>query len=213
MRRKLVATEGELGRTIIFGEPGSGKTVLMKKMVLSFIHRNRNILIIDPEDEFTDPIFKKCIVINAHSPDEAEKVVSAFYDDYFFRGNRKPLWVVVDEAHLFLPLRRKTEVSDQLLSFVTRGRKRGIRTILTTQRPSRLEITPRTLWTSCFCFSLKSRDLLLARRDLGLSRKHESVLPWLPTGTCFVRIGKRNFELLDIKWFETKEDDGGIVII
>ncbi|MHC1591698.1 MAG: type IV secretory system conjugative DNA transfer family protein [Candidatus Helarchaeales archaeon] len=205
--------EGDLQRTVIVGEPGSGKTVLLKKIVLSFIHRKRRILILDPEEEFTDPIFKNCDVINAASPEDAEYRVSKYYEEYFFRGEKEPLWVVVDEAQIFLPLRKKSNLSDYLLSFIVRGRKRGIRTILTTQRPSRLEITPRTLWTSCFIFSLKGRDLALVKRDFGVSREHLSILPWLPVGTCLCRIGRNEFKLIDIKWFSVEDDEGGRIII
>ncbi|MCD6367772.1 MAG: ATP-binding protein [Candidatus Aenigmarchaeota archaeon] len=56
-----------------------------------------------------------------------------------FRKMRVPItWLVIDEAHNFLPAEGKTASSDPLLSIIKQGREPGVSCVLITQRPNKL---------------------------------------------------------------------------
>ena len=50
-------------------------------------------------------------------------------------------WIIMDEAHNFLPAKGETAASHDLLALVTQGRQPGISTIFITQRPNKLHET------------------------------------------------------------------------
>lgn len=50
-------------------------------------------------------------------------------------------WIIMDEAHMFLPEKGKTAASDALLTLVTQGRQPGISCVFITQRPNKLHET------------------------------------------------------------------------
>lgn len=47
-------------------------------------------------------------------------------------------WIIIDEAHNFLPAEGKTASSDPLLTLIKEGRQPGIATVFITQRPNKL---------------------------------------------------------------------------
>lgn len=54
-------------------------------------------------------------------------------------GKQEPLvWIVVDEAHEFLPREGKTAASDPLITILREGRQPGISLILATQQPGKI---------------------------------------------------------------------------
>lgn len=56
-----------------------------------------------------------------------------------FRKIKIPItWIMIDEAHNFLPAERKTASSDPLLTIIKEGRQPGISCVLITQRPNKL---------------------------------------------------------------------------
>lgn len=56
-----------------------------------------------------------------------------------FRKMKAPItWLIIDEAHNFLPAEGKTASSEPLLSIIKQGREPGISCILITQRPNKL---------------------------------------------------------------------------
>ncbi|UCG95439.1 MAG: ATP-binding protein [archaeon] len=56
-----------------------------------------------------------------------------------FRKIKVPItWIMIDEAHNFLPAEGKTASSDPLLTLIKEGRQPGISTVLITQRPNKL---------------------------------------------------------------------------
>ncbi len=56
-----------------------------------------------------------------------------------FRKIKVPItWIIIDEAHNFLPADRKTASSDPLLTVIKEGRQPGISCCLITQRPNKL---------------------------------------------------------------------------
>lgn len=56
-------------------------------------------------------------------------------------GRNQPLFIVLDEAHLFVPDDRKSLAHDTLAMIAKEGRKYGIGLMLVTQRPSELDKT------------------------------------------------------------------------
>jgi len=51
---------------------------------------------------------------------------------------RPLVWLVIDEAHEFLPLEGKTAASDSLISLLREGRQPGVSLILATQQPGKI---------------------------------------------------------------------------
>lgn len=52
---------------------------------------------------------------------------------------RKPmLWIVLDEAHEFLPEKGKTAATDALITILREGRQPGVSTLLATQQPGKI---------------------------------------------------------------------------
>ncbi|MCG2718234.1 MAG: DUF87 domain-containing protein [Nanoarchaeota archaeon] len=59
--------------------------------------------------------------------------------DEEYQKERKPMiWMVIDEAHEFLPDQGKTAASDALLTILREGRQPGVSTILATQQPGKI---------------------------------------------------------------------------
>jgi len=56
-----------------------------------------------------------------------------------FKEMKIPItWLIIDEAHNFLPAKGKTAASEPLLTIIKQGRQPGISCILITQRPNKL---------------------------------------------------------------------------
>ncbi|MDP2908506.1 MAG: ATP-binding protein [Nanoarchaeota archaeon] len=56
-----------------------------------------------------------------------------------YRKTKKPMvWVVLDEAHEFLPEEGKTSATDSLITILREGRQPGVSTLLATQQPGKI---------------------------------------------------------------------------
>lgn len=77
--------------------------------------------------------------MNARKEEETEAVRHG--EDYLaFRKNRKkPLvWILIDEAHEFLPKEGKTSATDSLIQILREGRQPGLSLVLATQQPGQI---------------------------------------------------------------------------
>jgi len=67
---------------------------------------------------------------------EIHKSTSYFGGDVGGETNKMPMvWLVIDEAHEFLPKNGKTAASDALITILREGRQPGISLILASQQP------------------------------------------------------------------------------
>ncbi|MEM4263297.1 MAG: ATP-binding protein [Candidatus Woesearchaeota archaeon] len=70
------------------------------------------------------------------------------------KGKEMPIvWIMIDEAHEFLPLAGKTAASDSLITLLREGRQPGIALVLATQQPGKISTDAMT-----------QADILLAHR-------------------------------------------------
>ena len=71
---------------------------------------------------------------------EEIQAVSKGLDYLSFEGKREaPLvWIMIDEAHEFLPLNGKTSATDALVQLLREGRQPGISLVLATQQPGQI---------------------------------------------------------------------------
>lgn len=209
--------EKDFTNAVVFGMPRVGKTSLLKKIVFSLLHKDRNIYIIDPEIEFDDHVFTRyCKVISDPRPIEALEMCVDIEKKYFIGKNyknEKKCLLIVDEAHLFIPLRSATTISDYILRFITGGAKRGMHVVLATQRPARLEITPRTLWRSAFCFRLRGRDMEMAHRDLSLNPEWKRIIPEFDVGQFLAIRGNHKPKILNLRWGTSHEEEGEFIFL
>ena len=71
--------------------------------------------------------------------DEIHHSVHFFSDDQEQKQQQYPLvWLVIDEAHEFLPVKGKTAATDPLVTILREGRQPGISLILATQQPGKI---------------------------------------------------------------------------
>jgi len=71
--------------------------------------------------------------------EEVHKSIHYFSDDDTNQKQELPLiWLVIDEAHEFLPVTGKTAASDPLITILREGRQPGISLILATQQPGKI---------------------------------------------------------------------------
>ena len=71
--------------------------------------------------------------------DEVHHSVHFFADDQEKNAQKYPLvWLVIDEAHEFLPVKGKTAATDPLVTIMREGRQPGISLILATQQPGKI---------------------------------------------------------------------------
>ena len=77
--------------------------------------------------------------MDARKKEETE-AVSKGLDYLSFEGKREsPLvWIMIDEAHEFLPLNSKTPATDALIQLLREGRQPGISLVLATQQPGQI---------------------------------------------------------------------------
>lgn len=71
--------------------------------------------------------------------EDIHKQMNYFYDNDEHQELKKPLvWLVIDEAHEFLPREGKTLATDPLVTILREGRQPGISLILATQQPGKI---------------------------------------------------------------------------
>ena len=69
---------------------------------------------------------------------EVHKSENPFSDDETTKKDYPLVWLVIDEAHEFLPLKGKTLATDPLVTIMREGRQPGISLILATQQPGKI---------------------------------------------------------------------------
>lgn len=101
---------------------------------------------------------------------------TAWFDAFQGRpedDSRKPIFVVIDEAHNLAPIKPADDgpaqtVSEILQRIATEGRKYGIYLVLATQRPGRLDETLRTQCDNLCVLKMNDRhDLQLIEQSFG----------------------------------------------
>ncbi len=69
---------------------------------------------------------------------EINKQINFFSSDSGTKQEMPLVWLVIDEAHEFLPLKGKTLATDPLVTIMREGRQPGISLILATQQPGKI---------------------------------------------------------------------------
>ncbi len=69
---------------------------------------------------------------------EVHKSLNPFSDDEKIKQDFPLVWLVIDEAHEFLPVKGKTLATDSLVTIMREGRQPGISLILATQQPGKI---------------------------------------------------------------------------
>jgi len=70
--------------------------------------------------------------------EEIHKSVNYFGDEQSAKQEFPLVWLVIDEAHEFLPVKGKTMATDPLVTILREGRQPGISLILATQQPGKI---------------------------------------------------------------------------
>ena len=69
---------------------------------------------------------------------EVHKALNPYSDDDYEKQKFPLVWLVLDEAHEFLPVKGKTLATDPLVTILREGRQPGISLILATQQPGKI---------------------------------------------------------------------------
>jgi uncharacterized protein len=69
---------------------------------------------------------------------ELHKAMNPYSDEYKEKQEEPLVWLVIDEAHEFLPREGKTLASDPLITILREGRQPGISLILASQQPGKI---------------------------------------------------------------------------
>ena len=69
---------------------------------------------------------------------ELHREMNPYSDEYSEKQDEPLVWLVIDEAHEFLPKDGKTLASDPLITIMREGRQPGISLILATQQPGKI---------------------------------------------------------------------------
>ncbi|BCU67015.1 hypothetical protein HS7_04520 [Sulfolobales archaeon HS-7] len=201
MRRKCVA---------ILGIRGSGKSNTAKVITKELIQSGIPVTIIDPDGEYiksfeefgvmpvnsgTDPITQ---AVNDHRNGNSGIIdMSEWKEDNFeyLLSYISTLWeisrslpsdrfIVVEEAHEFVPQNRRDPIGDVLTRIALRGRKRGLGMILVSQRSAK--VNKDVLTQSEFYYLHKvvhPADLKVYKEILPIRQKEiERVIPSLQVG-------------------------------
>jgi len=100
---------------------------------------------------------------------------------------RRPLLVVLDEAHAFAPEGGKSEALEAVMTLASQGRKRGYALIAATQRLSKLS---KDVAAECLTRMIGrtglDRDVKRAGDELGMDKEARAKLPMLEPGHFYV---------------------------
>lgn len=69
---------------------------------------------------------------------DLHKAINPYSDDSSDKQEYPLVWLVIDEAHEFLPVRGKTLATDPLVTILREGRQPGISLVLATQQPGKI---------------------------------------------------------------------------
>ncbi|HPD82007.1 MAG TPA: zonular occludens toxin domain-containing protein, partial [Candidatus Pacearchaeota archaeon] len=77
--------------------------------------------------------------MDARKKEEIKSIAKGFDLTPFSEKKETPLiWIFIDEAHEFLPLKGKTLATDALIQLLREGRQPGISIVLATQQPGQI---------------------------------------------------------------------------
>lgn len=100
---------------------------------------------------------------------------------------RRPLLVVLDEAHKFAPEGAKSEALEAVVTLASQGRKRGYALVCATQRLSKLsKDVAAELNTKLIGRTGLDLDVKRAGDELGMDKDERAKLPMLEPGTFYV---------------------------
>ncbi len=121
------------------------------------------------------------------------KQMTTFGEVASLKSDRKPLvWLVIDEAHEFLPRQGKTAASDALITILREGRQPGISLILATQQPGKIHTDVMTQSDTILAHRLTSRIDIDALKMLSSSfmnkgiDEHLRILPHVPGASLII---------------------------
>jgi len=121
------------------------------------------------------------------------KQMTTFGEVNSLKDDRKPLvWLVIDEAHEFLPRTGKTAASDALITILREGRQPGISMILATQQPGKIHTDVMTQSDTILAHRLTSRIDMDALKMLSSSfmnkgiDQHLHMLPHVPGASLVI---------------------------
>jgi len=137
----------------------------------------------------------KCSIINLKGipPDIQQIIVTKLVSDLFEerkKGNIPPFFLVVEEAHNFVPERNfgDAKSSSVLRTIASEGRKFGMGMCIVTQRPARVEKNVLSQCTSQILLRVTNpNDLKAVLSSVeGITLDSESEISTLPVGTALV---------------------------
>ena len=84
-------------------------------------------------------LFRERMVARRTEEFESIKNATTFFEEEIPEKERKPLvWLMIDEAHEFLPKQGKTSATHALLTILREGRQPGISLVLASQQPGQI---------------------------------------------------------------------------
>ncbi len=84
-------------------------------------------------------LFRERMVARRTEEFESIKNITTFFEEEIPEKERKPLvWLMIDEAHEFLPKDGKTSATNALLTILREGRQPGISLVLASQQPGQI---------------------------------------------------------------------------
>jgi hypothetical protein len=156
--------------------------------------------------DFAEEVFLKRIpvIVNLRwmSKDERQDLVLK-YTQRLYELNMsygRPYWVVLEEAHTFIPEGRKTPELEKLNEFAAEGRKLGFTIILGSQRAAKID---KDVLSSCDMFFLHRVSIELDVRSYrGLLpteiNRHKDLFITMPPGQAVVKWLKGGLPQFDI---------------
>ena len=84
-------------------------------------------------------LFRERMVVRRTEEFEAVKSTTTFFEEDIPDKEKKPMvWLMIDEAHEFLPKEGKTSATHALLTILREGRQPGISLVLASQQPGQI---------------------------------------------------------------------------
>ncbi|AWR97462.1 DUF87 domain-containing protein [Acidianus sulfidivorans JP7] len=190
----------------ILGIRGSGKSNTAKVLAEELSKEGYPLVIIDPDGEYylqneiridkfdinEEFVVKKVleegksVIIDMNEwNDEAFKFLFKFLDIFWNMSKiyRKNVFLLVEEAHEFIPQGEKTKISEEITRIALRGRKRGIGMIMVSQRSAKVNKDVLTQSEIYFLHKVVHPiDLKVYREILPWKNKEIEIVKTLNTG-------------------------------